>query len=369
VRRILYGNGTQSINLRTGQRILYKARTGSAGRGFTKAALVVYDEAQHLMSEHVAASGPARLAYPNPQSWYAGSGGFTTSKMAWRLRRRALEGDAGRLAYVEGTAERVSLVDGRIVTAAPDPSDRDGWAMALPGLGRWVTEEALADLYDELGPELFARECECVWDPEPRSDRTGDLDADAWADLADADAKRGERPVFGVDIGPDRLAHIAVAWRRPDDLVQVMLADTGLSPLRTPKRLDEVASRWNGPVMLGGPAAALDGEAKGTVVVSAAEFASACGRFDDLFSDHALRHGDQPELNAAVHAARWRTFSNAGERSLQLRDAPLVGPLAAVVRAIHGLLAGAAIPPASPTTKKPVKAARSETADLASLSF
>jgi hypothetical protein len=35
----------------------------------------------------------------------------------------------------------------------------------MPGLGRWVTEESMQALFDELGPELFARECLCVWDP------------------------------------------------------------------------------------------------------------------------------------------------------------------------------------------------------------
>lgn len=72
MRRPYYGNGTQGITLLSGQRILYKARTGGAGRGFAKADLVVYDEAQHLRAEHVAASGPARLANPNAQAWYCG---------------------------------------------------------------------------------------------------------------------------------------------------------------------------------------------------------------------------------------------------------------------------------------------------------
>lgn len=167
VLRIRYANGEQGIELRSGQRLKYRARTGGSGRGFAKAGLLIYDEAQHLGREHVAASGPAKLANPNSQTWYAGSGGLSTSAVAWDVRRAALSGAGGRLAYTEMTAEQVRLVDGRVYSTTPDPTDREVWYQCIPGLGRWVTEEAVEALYDELGPELFAREIECVWDPEP----------------------------------------------------------------------------------------------------------------------------------------------------------------------------------------------------------
>jgi hypothetical protein len=61
--------------------------------------------AAELQREHLAASAPAKLANPNAQSWYMGSGGLSTSANARRLRLRAIAGDAGRLAYVEHTAE------------------------------------------------------------------------------------------------------------------------------------------------------------------------------------------------------------------------------------------------------------------------
>ena len=87
VARIRYANGEQGIELLSGQRLKYRARTGGSARGFAKADLIVYDEAQHLAREHVAGSGPAKLANPNSQTWYAGSGGMTTSAKAWEIRR------------------------------------------------------------------------------------------------------------------------------------------------------------------------------------------------------------------------------------------------------------------------------------------
>jgi hypothetical protein len=204
VARVRYANGEQGIELLNGARLKYKARTGGSGRGFAEADLIVYDESQHLQPEHLAASGPARLANPNSQSWYLGSGGLATSRVAWRMRRRALEGDAGRFAYVEHTAERVSLVDGRVVQEPPaDLMDRAAWARANPAYGRRVSDESFLALLGELGPELWARECLCLWDPEPDA-------ADSVIPAVKWSACRNERsgPVdqvdFALDVSPNR---------------------------------------------------------------------------------------------------------------------------------------------------------------------
>ena len=365
-------NGNYSLVLTNDAAIVWRTRTGAGGRGLDDISRIVIDEAQHAQPEELASSLPILSVNPNPQKNFIGSGAVAgKSAFWWRQRRRALTGQAGRFAWLEHSAETVCLdVDGQVVSTVGNIAARATWMRANPAYPSRIGHDFLLDQLETLGPELFAREHLCVWDPEPSTARTGDLDADAWGGLADPDAKRGKRPVFGVDIGPGRLAHIAAVWRRADGLVQIMLADTGLSPLRTPDRVKEIAAKWKGPVMLGGPSAALDGEVSSTMVVSAAEFASACGRFDDLFAEGSIRHGNQPALNDAVSAAKWRTFGQAGERSLQLRDAPLVGPLAAVIRALHGLLSGAAVPPATPTlTARRAGVKPSETADIASMSF
>ena len=66
-------------------------------------------------------------------------------------------------------------------------------------------------------------------------------------------------------------------------------------------------------------------------------FAPACGAIADHLNDGTIHHGNQKALNEAVKAARWRSAGATGERAFQLKDCPEVGPLAAVVRAIHGL--------------------------------
>lgn len=168
------------------RRLLFKTRTGGSIRGFAKADLLVYDEAQHLKREHIAGSGPAKLANPYSQSWWSGSGGLEISEPAWEMRLQAITGkNAGRLSYTEHTAETWEITpDGKVVFAAPDPEDRDGWYRANCGLGRWVSEEDMADLALELG-ELFPRECLCIWTPLPSSvELPPKLDQERWNDTA-----------------------------------------------------------------------------------------------------------------------------------------------------------------------------------------
>ena len=203
VARIRYANGEQGIELLSGQRLKYKARTGGGGRGFAKADLIIYDEAQHLQVEHVAASGPSKMANPNSQTWYAGSGGLSTSRQAWALRMKALSGNAGRLAYTEMTAEVVGRLESGKPSFTPpiDVLDRDYWYKSIPGLGIWVTEESVYTQYEELGPELFAREILCVWDPLPEDQGDPKVPADLWAALPKGTAPEGGNVlVFDVDL-------------------------------------------------------------------------------------------------------------------------------------------------------------------------
>jgi hypothetical protein len=197
-----YANGNQSIVFTNGARILYKTRTSGGQRGFAKADLIVYDEAQHLTAEHTAASGPARLTNPNSQTWYAGSGGLSTSLKTWEIRREAVLGTGGRLAYTEMTAETVEVIDGQpVFSSPPDPLDRDVWYRCMPGLGLWVTEESVEDLYDDL-KELFPREGLCVWDPDPTAAFDG-ISAALWKNILEPD-EPGKVVTFALDCTPDR---------------------------------------------------------------------------------------------------------------------------------------------------------------------
>jgi len=373
VKRKWQGTGQQMIEMRNGGVIWYRTRTSGGGRGVDDVDRLVIDEAQHATEEHLSAVAPTLLANSNPQMNAMGTAGLARkSSWWWSVRRRALSPDPGTFGYVGHTAEDVHLDEhGAIVQSQVDVNDRALWRRANPSIvaGRGQGMPFLEEQLRRLGPRAFAQEHLGVWDPEPVEDRVSTaFDSEQWDALAEPDTPRGTKVVFGVDVGVDRLAHVAVVWKRPDRCVQVMLADTNLSPLDTPGRLSKLATEWKGPVMLGGPAASLDGEVRRSKVMTTAEFAASCGRFDDMVRAGTLRHGNQPALNLAVSVAEWRTFGQAGERALQLSNAPEVGPLAAVIRALHGLLSPT--PPAKPRSSAVNRSGgESETADLSTLQF
>lgn len=326
VARIRYANGEQGIELLTGQRLKYRARTGGSGRGFAKADLVVYDEAQHLQAEHVAASGPARLANPNNQSWYMGSGGLGTSHNAWRMRRRALAGEGGRFAYVEHTAERVSLdTRGRVVSVRPEVLDREAWARANSAYGFRITDESMLSLYQELGSELFARECLCVWDPELGVSEEGVIPRAIWDVVCSPDARPDADLTFGVDVNLDRSAAAIVAGGTGTDpegnllpVAEVVEHRGGLGWLVD--RAVELNERWDRPTW------AVDGRSTAPVAsfvpklraagltvveVPGGGMPAACGDFLDAVVDAKVRVRRHASLDAAVDAVDKRFSGDA----------------------------------------------------------
>jgi phage terminase large subunit-like protein len=72
VSRVRTSHGEEGIELLSGQRLRFLARSGGSGRGFS-ADRVIYDEAYELPEETVAASLPTMSARPNPHVIYASS--------------------------------------------------------------------------------------------------------------------------------------------------------------------------------------------------------------------------------------------------------------------------------------------------------
>lgn len=337
VARFRYSNEEQGVELVSGQRLIYKARSGKGQRGFAEVDLTVYDEGQHLQAEHLAASAPAKLANPNAQTWLAGSGGLATSTEAWRLRKQALAGVAGRLAYAEHTAEVVEMVDGEVESVRPDPADRDAWYRAMPGLGRWVTEESMQALFDELGPELFARECLCVWDPEPDA-AGGVFPAGKWKACFDPESGPTRPLSYAVDVSPDRSwASIAVAAKSGAG-TDVELVDRRQGTAWLPARAAEVQRKWGGKVAVakGSPAWSLkedlDTARVDVLPITPEEHTQACGDFYDAVVEGQVRHIGQAELDAAVVGADRKYYGDSWLWSRRTSTAD-ISPLVAVTLA------------------------------------
>jgi hypothetical protein len=356
-------NGEQEIAFKNGSIIMFGAREQGFGRGFDEVDVVVFDEAQILTEKALEDIVPATNQSRHPHGaliFFMGTPPRPTDPgEAFTLRRdKALAGRMTDGLYIECSADEDADID-----------DRKQWAKANPSYPAHTPEVAMLRMRENLGDDdSFRREALGIWDAA-KSTSDG-LDVERWSAGARPGAARGKRVVFGVDVGGDRMAHIAVAWN-VGARVHVQLTDeNGVPPLKTVARLSQLTKDWKGPVMLGGTSSQL--EVPRARVVSASEFAAAVGRVVDLNSEGLLTHGNQPLLNAAAVAARLRPFGTAGERTLVLQGAPDVGPLAAVVRAVAGLQAAAKrSAPAKPVVERRSLrgSERTPSEDLAVLQF
>ena len=347
VARIRYANGEQGIEFLSGQRLKYRARTGGSGRGFAQADLIVYDEAQHLSREHIAASGPARLAAPNSQTWYAGSGGLKSSNVAWAMRRQALDNAGSRLAYTESTGELVTVVDGIIESVAPAADDVDAWVRAMPGLGRWVSHESMESLFEDLGPELFARECLCVWDAE--DGRLNEVvSAAAWLANLTGECRPVPPVAYAVDVSPyGKSAAVAVS-----DGLSVVVAEHRPGVDWVAGVVGELLEKVPGPVYVdprGSGAVVQPIEALGVVpvLVSAVQYSQACGGFLAAVMAKKVSHAGQNVLDVAVANATRRDYGDSwawNRRSSSVDICPLV----AVTLARWGALTMEIVAPSEP---------------------
>ena len=325
VRQVFTGSGDEEIRFRNGSRILFGARERGFGRGIPGVDMIVSDEGQ-IMSDK---AQDAQLATMNTSAFGLAISVGTPprpddpSEAFTRMRSDAWNGLLQDAAWIEFGADRGS-----------DPHDRKQWAKANPSYPHRTPPESILRLQRKLKPESFLREGLGVWDED---DGGGALSQTRWAALSEPQTERGAGVVFGVDVTQDREAWVAVAWQRPDEAYQVMLANDGnaMPAFRVGDYVKELSERWGGTVT--GSKALEDEMAHGFVPLTSADFTIASGGFADLMEAGTVRHGNQPALNHAVKAAKWRSAGTGGERAFQLRDCPEVGPLAAAARALHVL--------------------------------
>jgi len=262
-------NGDEAIFFRSGAEIRYKSRTGGSARGFDDISLVVYDEAQHLKAEHLAASSPTLAVNPNSQMILTGSAGLSFSEPWWEMRLAALRGAGGRLGYVEHTAERIWFDEaGRLTSVRPDPDDPHTWAMANPAYGRRITDEFFAAQRLVLGPELFLREHCGVWDqlPSMLAQQGAKIPEIPWQESVTAAFPKvipGELfMAYDVEIDGSHSGVSIATGDLSDGYVQTIEHRPGVGWL--PKRLVELARTWRPPKILldgaSGAAAAALGE-------------------------------------------------------------------------------------------------------------
>ncbi len=182
----------------------------------------------------------------------------------------------------------------------------------MPGLGLWVTEESVEDLYDDL-KELFPREGLCVWDPDPTAEES--IFGEHWAAVCSPTVKPDGRFGLGVELSVERdWAAIVIC----DQHSRMGITGDGTQTDHRPygawltPRVVELSKRYNATVGVdaASPAHSLadEWERLGVKVqrLSGREMAGACSTFFDAVTEHNIAIRTDPTFDRAAVGARKR---------------------------------------------------------------
>ena len=347
IKRISEANGEEAFELTTGQRLLFKARTKSGGRGLT-ADRVILDEAFELTPTILGSLLPTLSARPNPQVVNPSSAGKVTSDVLRSVRDRGRGGDDPSLVYVEWCAPvrpcPDRLCDHGLTSQDCVLDDEDGWKLANPALGRRITVSQIRAERRALAnkPEEFVRERLGWWD-EPEEKATVGIPSEVWAETTTKN-ELGTPAAYAVDVEPS-FAFASVAAASVVDGVTVVDVERRRGTQWVAEHLAALRKDNPAPVVLDskGPSSVIrtDLAAEGIepVLTSTGDVAMACGSFIDKLLRSSLLHRRNEDLDAAAAGASRRPLGDAWAWSRKSSTVD-ISPLVAVTLAAWGAAQG-----------------------------
>jgi hypothetical protein len=361
---VYFDNGSERIELATGQRILFKARTVSGGRGLAAPKLIL-DEAFALKAAMMGSLLPLMTAQTDPQILYGSSAGKADSAVLFDIRDRGRNGTSPEMSYLEWLSEKRPCADpdckhpksGVKGCALDDPKL---WRQANPTLttGR-IQLGTIANLRQELPVEEFMRECLGWWE---ELDDTGPpaIDLRYWGAMSKPKTPAPSRAAVVVDVEPDRsAATVGLAGNGPGGRVLLMVHHRPGTAwvVETVKALQdntdvlEVALH---PVSQAG--ALLPQFAAAGVDVhklTSTDLGQGWAAFQSGVIEGAFVHLGQVEIDGAVSVARTRKLPNSEAQLVDRRSVGVpLGPVVAVSVAAQRWATLTAVPdkpPPSPT--------------------
>jgi hypothetical protein len=333
---VIKANGKTALKLRQGERYKVQAASRRGGRGLSGDLVLLDELREHKSWDAWGAVAKTTMARPLAQVWAVSNAGDRHSVVLDSLRRSAhLElGDPDGLSLAAPVEVEPDDSLGLFEWSAEpgcDITDRAGWAQANPSLGHTITARAITSALRTDPDAVFRTEVLCQW---VDSVTPSAIDLDLWLSLGDPDAPRGAAPVFGVAVAPDRAwSAIAVAWRRPDGLPQVMSVEYAETTAWVTARIEGLRATWGGEVVLSPTARGLVPDV--SEELTSATQAQADIALADAVTARGLRHGNEGELRRAIRGARWPATGAA--RVFEPKDNTDISPLKAAAAALHGL--------------------------------
>jgi hypothetical protein len=319
VKKITYSNGEEAIDLHSGARLEFLARSQRGGRGLGGKRLIL-DEALFLQAEPMGALIPTLSARPNPQICYGSSAGLSTSDHLRNLRDRGRKGGDPSLVWAEWCApggwDDPPCKAGKKCTHLVDVEgcaldDEALWLLANPALGRRITygyiraeRRALSSAPAEFGRERLG------WFDLPAAEEKP-IGLGEWAALAVQLEKRPPgTPCFFLDCSPELASSSINAATLVGGRPYVELADYRPGADWLVDRAVELDKRYPGArfaVFAAGAVSALlpDLEEHGVKPekFTNQDMGRACGHLQKLVADKAMGHSGDPLYTTALAGA------------------------------------------------------------------
>lgn len=336
VKSITAALNREVIELTTGQKLRFPARSKSTIRGFS-IDLLILDEAQIFGDSALQSVMPTMSARPNPQMWLLGTPPTPADdgEVFSRFREGGIEGRDRRLCWCEWSAASDASV-----------SDPQAWAEANPALGNRISYESVSDELAALDDEGFARERLGIWDTKSV---VRVIDDATWATQADRASLPIERITLALDVAPDRsVAAVSLAGRRADgswhaelyehrkgaDWVAGWVKQKAESNELHAVVVDEIAGmtekRRNGRHYLKGS------DVEVTLMgAEGRDAAMAWAAFHDGVTSGTVWHTDQPQVNVALAQAGTRDVGG-GKALSKKHSAADITPITSETFALWG---------------------------------
>lgn len=335
VRIIRTGAGEQGVELHTGERLRFLARSRSSIRGFSADA-VYFDEAFELPVATVGSVLPALSARPNPQAWYSSSAPHFESEFLHSLLRRAESDDPGSL-FLRAWENDAD--------ACPD--DVEAWRRANPALGIRIDESFIASEMRTLcgtpeGVAEFKRERLGI--REGGDGSAGVIPHARWSELVIPVPGRIDSVAYGLAVAPDgSWTAVGSAGRLPNGDLYIDSVKFGQGTAWVQEFLVDLHERKRKPIRID-PAGSegafirpLREAGVEVVEVTAREYQQACGELLSAVQDSRIRHIDQPALNKSAAAAGKREVGKEGGWVWVRPGAVDISPLKAATLALSGV--------------------------------
>lgn len=320
-------NGKKALRLTSGERYKVAAASRRGGRGLSGDLVVLDEIREHQTWEAWGAVTKTTMARERPQIVCLSNAGDAQSIVLNHLHdlgMKTLDGSGdGALGLFEWSAE-----------PGCDMADRGAWVQANPALGYRITEDAIAAALETDPEQVFRTEvlCQRIEDFHEMV-----VPVALWRDCGDPSAAPLDPVSFAFDVAPRFTSAAIVACgadKQGRPVVEVVEHHGGTSWLVDRlKGLTESYGYGAVGLDLSGPAAAMQAElvAAGVQVdgLTGPRMAQACGGLVEAVNDGAIRHRNEPPLDAALAGVRARPAGDGGQRWSRTDSTVDISPLVA----------------------------------------